>query len=73
MKLYYGILLIIQLLLAFLSGDKHKTAYLLYLWKSLSGYGTQTGTHRKNSTKLAKYKETKSEVDNNEYSLLLER
>ena len=73
MKLYYAILLLVQLFLALLSNDKNKTAYLLYLWKSFFRHETQTGTHHINSKKISKYKETKAEADSNEYSLLLER
>ena len=37
MKLYYGLAMLVQLLLAFLFRDKYKAAYILYLWGSVFG------------------------------------
>lgn len=37
MKLYYGIVVLIQLVLAYLRHEKNKVEYISYLWKTTFG------------------------------------
>jgi hypothetical protein len=73
MRIFYSAFAFIQLILAFLSRDQSRTAYLMYLL----GWGsTQRTTPSKCQgirTTHLDHKETKAEADSNEYSLLLER
>jgi hypothetical protein len=74
MNLFYRLLILVQLLLAFLSRDQNQIAYLRYLWSSyFSEHEASLGNPNENSISASNYKETKSDVTNYEYSLFLER
>lgn len=38
-KFYYAIAILVQLLLAFLTGNANKTSYMLHLWENLLDSG----------------------------------
>lgn len=73
MKFFYAIAILIQLLLAFLSGNKNKTSYMLNLWKGLFDYGIVTAKSKPTSESTLLSRESKLETGNDEYSFLLER
>jgi hypothetical protein len=77
MKFFYALMILIQLTMAFLSRNENKTAYLLYLWNNLSGSKAQVGRRHIKSARVskyrAKYRKTKSNASDIEYSLFLKR
>jgi hypothetical protein len=74
MRFFYTSFILVQLLLALLSRDQNRIAYLMYLWSSyITGDKSSSGNRNENSMSGSNYKETKSEATNYEYSLLLER
>ena len=72
MKFFYAIAILAQLALAFLFRNESKAAYILYLWKDLSGWRGQVGRHHIKSTRVSKCKETKSASSEHEYSFFVE-
>ena len=77
MKFFYAIMILIQLTMAFLYQNENKMAYLLYLWNNLSGSEAQVRRRHIKSARVskyrAKYRKTKSNASDIEYSLFLER
>jgi len=41
LKFYYAIVILFQLLLALLTGNKNKASYMLHLWKTYSVQGAK--------------------------------
>ena len=72
MKFYYAISILVQLLLAFLSGDRNKMSYMLYLWGSLF-HQDVFDTKGKNSVSIFRGRKSKQKTIGNKYSILLER
>ena len=72
MKFFYAIAILAQLAMAFLFRNESKAAYLLYLWNDLSGRRGQVARPHIKSTRVSKYKETRSASSENEYSFFLE-
>ena len=73
MKLFHALFILIQFLPAFLSKDENQIAYLKYLWSSHFGGDSSSGRHKENTEQKLNYRETRSEANNHEYSLLMER
>ena len=72
MKIFYAILILFDFVSALVLHDKNRIAYLSYLWSN--HFGNESSDTRKKTIMIeSNYKETQSEVTNNEYSLLLER
>ena len=60
MKLFYALFILIQLIIAFLSHDQNRIAYLMYLW-SIHGEGKSSSGNREESfLSTSDYKETKT-------------
>ena len=72
MKFYYAISILVQLLLAFLSGDRNKMSYMLYLWGSLF-HQDVFDTKGKDSVSTFRGRKSKQKTIGNKYSILLER
>ena len=72
MKFFYAIAILAQLAIAFLFRNESKAAYLLYLWNEFSGRRGQVGRPHIKSTRVSKYKETKSAASEHEYSFFVE-
>ena len=73
MKLFHTLFILFQFLPALLSRDENQIAYLKYLWLSHFGGSSSSGHHKDNTERNLNYRETRSEANNHEYSLLLER
>jgi len=73
MKIFYGLAILTQLVMAFLFRNEGKIAYMLYLWNDLSGHKVQAGRPSIRPAGVSKHKETKSHAGDSEYSLFLER
>lgn len=73
MKFYYAIAILVQLLLAFLSGNRNRTSYMLHLWRSLFDCGILDVKNNTNSDSVSRFRKSKSETNPDEYSFLLER
>ena len=71
MKIYHLLFILVQLLLAFLSRDQNRIAYLRYLLSAQEA--SSPGTHDKNLMSNSHYRKSSSEVTSYEYALLLER
>jgi hypothetical protein len=72
MKIFYRIGILAQLVMSFLFRKESKAAYMLYLWKDLSGRRGQVRSPHIKSTRVSKYKETKSAASEHEYSFFVE-
>jgi len=72
MKFYFTIFVLVQLLLAFFSGDKNKVSYMLYLWGSLF-HQDVFDTKGKDSVSTFRGRKSKQKTIGNKYSILLER
>lgn len=73
MKFFHTFFILIQFIPALLSRNEDQIAYLKYLWSSQFGGNSSSGHHKENMKQNLNYKETRSEANNHEYSLLLER
>jgi hypothetical protein len=73
MKLFHALFILLQLLPALFKRDENQIAYLKYLWSSYFDGNSPSGHHKENTEQNLKYRETKSEANTHEYSLLLER
>jgi hypothetical protein len=73
MKIYFAISILVQLLLAFLSSNKNKVAYMIYLWRNLFDYGVVDVKNNSSSDSASLYRKSKPESDPDKYSFLLER
>ena len=73
MKFYYAISILVQLLLAFLSGDRNKMSYMLYLWGSLLGCVVTDGKKNKNSNPISPSRKSNPEIGGNKYSFFIKR
>ena len=73
MKLFYALFILAQLFLASLARDGNQVAYLKYLWSSHIGLAAPARTGKERPFFNSHYKETKSEANTYEYSILLER
>jgi hypothetical protein len=72
MKFYFTISVLVQLLLAFLSGDKNKVSYMLYLWGSLFDRDIFRTKSKTNSDSIFHPGKSKSKTIGDKYSFLLE-
>jgi hypothetical protein len=73
MKGIYAILILFQLLAAFLQRDKNRVAYLRYLWSTNFEHSTTVGGCVSHTGSITMSRETKPDDVNREYPLLLER
>ena len=73
MKFYYAISVLVQLLLAFSSGDRNKVSYMLYLWGNLFERSIVNAKNNKSSDSVSGTRKTKTEIFGDKYSYLLER
>jgi hypothetical protein len=73
MKGIHTILILFQLLAAFLQRDKNRVAYLMYLWSTNFEHSTTTGGGVSHTSSTTMSRETKPDEVNREYPLLLER
>jgi len=73
MKVYFTLAVLMQLVLAFLSGNKDKTEYMLYLLKSQPGHSDKVKNN--NATSVINFEPEKSapETKSEKYTFLLER
>jgi len=65
MKIFYALLVLIQLLPALFLHDRNRIAYLMYLWSNYGVDGTPSGSPNNLSeadSNSSNYKETKSEM-----------
>jgi hypothetical protein len=73
MKFFYAIAILVQLVLAFLSGNRNKTSYILHLLGSLLDCGIVSVENKKNSDLVIRFRKSKAETGSDKYSFLLER
>jgi hypothetical protein len=73
MKFYFTIAVLVQLVLAFISSDKNKVSYMLYLWGSLFEQSIVNAKNNKSSDSVSSTGKTKTEIFGDKYSYLLER
>ena len=73
MKFYYAIAILVQMLLAFLSGDRNKMSYMLYLWGNLLGCVITDGKKNKNSDSDPRIRKSNPEIGNDKYYFIIER
>ena len=66
MKIFYTLMMLFQLIPAFVSRDQNRLAYLTYLWANYISNASPSNIRKKTFV-------MESEGTNNEYSLLLER
>jgi hypothetical protein len=73
MKFYFTLTVLIQLILAFLSGNKDKMEYMLYLLKDLPRCSDKV--KKNNTTSIMNFKPKKSttEIKSEKYAVLMER
>ncbi|MBK9782318.1 MAG: hypothetical protein IPP55_20175 [Anaerolineales bacterium] len=73
MKFYFTLTVLIQLILAFLSGSKNKTEYMLYLLRGLPERNKKA--NKINATSVINFEPEKSaaETKSEKYTFLLER
>ena len=72
MKFFYAIVILIQFVVALLFRNERKTAYLLYLWRDLSGHEVQAGSHSVKFSGVPNEKETNSTAREGGDSLFVE-
>jgi hypothetical protein len=74
MKFYYAIAVSVQLLLAFISGDRDKTSYMLHLWVNLFDCRHNVGVKNKaKSDSNSLSGKSKPETGGHKYTILVER
>ena len=73
MRIFYAFLVLLQLFLALLCRNQNQVTYLMYLWSDQVSNNKYTGHRNALSGARSNYRETKSEIANSEYALLLER
>jgi hypothetical protein len=73
MKIYFAISLLVQLLLAFFSGDKNKVSYMLYLLGNLFDSDVFGVKRNRNSDSISHPKKSKPKTIGDKYSFFLER
>lgn len=73
MKLYFTLSILIQLIPAFLSGNKNKTEYLIYLLKGQSGQYENSDQSKERSIINSKHTTTTTKAKREKYTFLLER
>ncbi len=73
MKFYFTLTVLIQLVFAFLSGNKNRMEYMLYLLKDLSGRSDKA--EKSNATSAINFEQGKSssETKSEKHTFLLER
>ncbi len=73
MKFYFAIAILIQLILAFISRDRNKVSYMLYLWESLFDHEIYREKNRNSSDSVSNSGKSKPKTIGGKYSFLLER
>ena len=73
MNIFYVLFILFQFVPAFVLHDKDRMAYLNYLWWSHIRNASSEDARKKTVKNESEYNETKREVTNHGYSLLLER
>lgn len=73
MKLFHVLFILFQFIPALFSRDENRLAYLKYLWSSHFQDDSPSGSRKEKIERYLNYRETRSEANIHEYSLLLER
>jgi len=73
MKSFYAIAVLIQLVLAFFSGNRNRTSYMLHLLRSMLTHEEGGAEDRKKTNPVISFGKSKNEIDTDHYSFLLER